>query len=64
VTSEPRLLEDRHAITQNLESAATRRNQLHLFPGQRITNLRRQTGGAGLQTVQYSIVIIVGSSSK
>ena len=48
VTPQLRLLEDRHAVTHDLESATTGWKELHLFSRQRVANLRRQTGGARL----------------
>jgi len=48
VAAELRFLENRHAITEHLESSTARWNELHLFVGKCIPDLRRQTDGAWL----------------
>jgi hypothetical protein len=48
VPLQDRLLEDRRSIAHDLESAATRGDQPDVGIGEPLSDLRRQTGGAGL----------------
>ena len=66
MAAELRLLEDRHAITEHLESSTARWNEPHLFIGKSIPDLRRQTDGAWLVVSdcavfdRYHRVFVVG----
>ena len=48
MAAELRFLEDGRPIPKHLESPPARRNELHLFIGKGISDLRRQTDGAWL----------------
>src|SRR5688572_3070732 len=56
VPLETRLFEDRHAIMQDLETAAARGDQIDLEIRKPLLQLSRQTGGSGLVVSNRAIL--------